>query len=115
MGAPKEYASVPSVLTNFDDRMTFFQRMINMIQAEMFDLVYNYFVVGLMEELACKDFPESCSISQLQNGISLTIVNSHPTTAWPRSLTPTIIPIGALQTGPPKPLPEVLIGIHIYV
>lgn len=107
MGAPMDYASVPFGLSDYDNKMTFFQRMANMMQAEMFELIYKFAVTSQMEQVISKYLPNARPIDELEREISLTIINSHPATAWPRSLPPTIVPIGALHTRPAKSLPSV--------
>lgn len=108
MGIPNDYAYVPSVLTDFDDRMTFFQRLVNMLTAESQALVYKYAAIDLVDEMVKKDFPEARTVAEMEKETSLILMNSHPTTAWPRSLPPTIIPLGALHTRPAQPLSSVL-------
>ena len=107
MGAPMDYASVPALSTNFNDKMTFFQRMANMAASEIFFLVFRCVLLSNIKVKVERDFPNSPSIEDLQSEISLAIVNSNPATAYQRSLPPTILAIGALHTRPAKPLPKV--------
>ena len=39
----------------------------------------------------------------------------HPITNWPRSLPPTIVPIGALHTRPAEPLSQVRYSFHFFL
>ena len=107
MGASMDYATVPSFTSDFNDKMSFFQRMANMAITEVSIRLYELSIVGMIEEITKKDFPDSRSIAELQKETSLAIINSHPTTTYPRSLPPTVIAIGALHTRPAKPLPQV--------
>ena len=108
MGVYQEYASIPTAFSDISEtRMTFFQRLGNMMQSEMFTLFYKMFVRNLMEGMTQKDFPGSRSYAELERETSLFILNSHPTTARPRSLPPNVITLGALHTRPAQPLPQV--------
>lgn len=107
MGAPVDYASVPSISTEFDNHMTFFQRLANLVISESFELVCRYAITDLMEDMAREHFPNASPIAKLQKMTSISIINSHPTTNWPRSLPPAVVPVAALHTRPAKSLPEV--------
>lgn len=108
MGAAADYATVPNAFCGFTDEMTFFQRMLNMIQAQLIEIIYRHTIFSLMDELIQKDFPGSPSVEELGKELSLMITNSHPVISYPRSLPPTVISIGALHTRPANPLPTVL-------
>ena len=107
MGASSDYASVPTIFTDFDDQMTFMQRMINAIQSELTEFVIKSFVLGPLEKRVRIDMPEGRPLSEIKRDASLLLLNSDPITNWPRQLPPSVIPIGALQTRPAKELPEV--------
>nr|CAG4634841.1 EOG090X07NZ [Alona affinis] len=49
MGVSMDYAFVPSMVTDFDNKMTFFQRLANMAMSELFSQVYRYSVIGMTE------------------------------------------------------------------
>ena len=107
MGASMDYASNPTVLTGFDDQMSFIERVSNAVQAELFSIVQNWWVIGPLEERIRRDIPGAKSLNEIRGRASLLMINSHPSTDWPRSLPPNVIPIGALHTRPAKPLPQV--------
>lgn len=107
LGAPIDYASVPIVFMDFDDKMTFFQRLINFLTGELIKLVRDHFVFKKLDAILQREFPGVKPIVQLEGEASLLITNTHPITNWPRSLPPTIIPIAALHTRPAKQLPSV--------
>jgi glucuronosyltransferase len=108
MGAPIDYASVPLPTLDADDSMTFTQRLMNIIPNEIMGLLLNHYVKNDLEALVKSHFPDSRSIAELEGDASICIINSHPMTSWPRSLPPTMVPIGALHTRPAKSLPEVI-------
>lgn len=107
MGAPMDYASIPTPLTEFDDQMGFFQRLTNALQSELAMIFYNWIVLQPLEERIRGDIPETRALADLMRTASLLVINSHPATDWPRQLPPSVIPIGALHTRPAKSLTEV--------
>jgi len=107
MGVSMDYASIPTALTEFDDQMSFGQRLMNTIQSEVLTLFMDSFLLRSVENRIRIDYPDSRSISEIKKDISLLIINSHPVTDWPRSLPPSVVALGALHTRPAKTLPEV--------
>ena len=107
MGAPIDYAAVPTGLVEFDDHMTFFQRLMNIIPNEIFNVVRTHYIIKDQDKLVQSHFPNARPIAEVEGEVSICIVNSNPMTNWPRSLPPTIVPVGALHTRPAEPLPKV--------
>ena len=107
MGATMNYASVPTPFTDFDDKMTFGQRLMNAVQSEAMSLFMDWYLLRPLEEKIKTGYPDARPVSEIKKDISLLLINSHPATDWPRSLPPSVIPIGAIHTRPAKPLPEV--------
>lgn len=108
LNVPQEYASVPVGMGDYGSQMTFMQRMGNFLSTELFFLVRKAFWLNMLKDVTNKDFPNSRSISEIERDSQLCIINSHPATAWARPLPQNVIPIPALHTRPPKPLPQVL-------
>ena len=115
MGVPMNYATVPSINTDFDDKMNFFQRMGNMGLMEVGTRFYDWSINSMIDEMTKKDFPDSRTIAELQKETSLAFVNSHPTSSYQRPLPPNVIPIGALHTRPAKPLPQVKNNLYYFI
>ena len=107
MGAPIDYAVVPTALVEFDDHMTFSQRLMNIIPNEIFKLVRTHYIIKDQDVLVKRHFPNARPIAEVEGEVSICIVNSNSVTHWPRSLPPTIVPVGALHTRPAEPLPKV--------
>lgn len=107
MGGPVEYASVPTMLTDYDDKMTFCQRIMNILSGEILKPVRNYLILNKLDTILQREFPGVRSIVELEGEASLFLLNTHHVTNWPRSLPPTIVPIGAVHARPAKPLPPV--------
>lgn len=104
--APKDYASIPTPLTEYDDQMTFFQRIFNAFSNEMLSVINTYTIVKPVDDIIKKHFPGAKTVFEVFGDASISLINSHPATNWPRSLPPTMIPIGPLHTRLPKPLPK---------
>ena len=115
MGAPIDYASVPTILTDFHNQMTFFQRIMNVMSSEMLIPVRNWLILRKLDAIVQREFPGARPIIEFDGEASLYIVNTHHVTNWPRSLPPTIIPIGAVHAQPAKPLPQVKDKIGILI
>ena len=111
MGVLMDYAVIPTSLTEFDDEMNFVERFINAAQSEVLKIFIEWFIFRPLEDRIRMDMPVNKPLLELKKGASLLIENSHATTDWPRSLPPTVVRIGALQTRPAVALPEVN---HIY-
>ncbi|XP_059353288.1 UDP-glycosyltransferase UGT5-like [Daphnia carinata] len=97
MGAPLDYASVPIHTTDFVTPMTFTQRLMNIIPT-MGCLISHSIVKSY--------FPGARDIEEVLGEASICMINSHPMTNWPRSLPPSMIPVGPLHTRPAKTLPQ---------
>ncbi|XP_046443557.1 UDP-glycosyltransferase UGT5-like isoform X2 [Daphnia pulex] len=108
MGAPADYASVPLMLAEYDEQMTFTQRLINTFSGEFMKYFRNFYIFTKLDAIVQREFPGVKSIVELEGDASLYITNTHPVTNWPRSLPPTILSIGALHARPTKQLPPAL-------
>ena len=107
MGIPSDFASIPSGLSDFTDKMSFLQRVANTVSAMMFTAVMDHFFTGTIDKIHKQHYPNARSVFDMAKDMSLVLVNSHPTTAWQRSLPPNVIPIGSVHTRPAKPLEQV--------
>ena len=107
MGAPADYASVPLMLAEYDEQMTFAQRLANVFSGEFLKYFRNVVIFKKLDAIVQGEFPGVKPIVELEGEASLYITNTHPVTNWPRSLPPTILSIGALHARPAKQLPPV--------
>lgn len=107
MGVDMDYASIPFPLTGFDGQMTFHQRLTNFKMAHTFRSLRQSLVFDVLDSYVKKDFPNARPTAEMMKEASLVLVNSHPTTDWPRSLPPSVIPIGAPHVGQTGELPDV--------
>jgi len=110
LGASADYASVPTAYADLSDQMTFWERLWNLRLTYEFHSLQRkttYIMEDYIRQL--NDFPNLFkSLSEFRKEVSLVLVNSNPTTDWPRALPPNIVPIGAPQAKPAKPLSEVI-------
>jgi len=108
LGVSPDYASVPTAYADLDDQMTFWERLWNLRVTHEFLSMQREMIKDLEEYVReLNDFPDFRSLKEIRQSVSLVLVNSNPTTDWPRGLPPNIIPIGAPHAKPPKPLPGV--------
>lgn len=104
---PHEYATVPSGVGDEESNMSFMERLINMLSTESFKILRKIFLINMMDNYVKKEFPNSRAITEIERDAELCFINSHPATAWTRTLPPHVIPLGALHVRPAKPLPNV--------
>ena len=108
MGVAQEYANVPSMFGVYNDQMTFFQRMENLLASEIILQVRKIILLRMLDQVIRKDFPNARPIEHIERDAKLCLANIHPATAWVRSLPPNVIAVGAMHVRPPKPLPDVI-------
>ena len=105
MGVPHHLASNPTVYTDYDNRMTFSQRLANTLELIVLTAARNALIINPLNSKLRRDFSEIRTIQEVEKNISLCIVVSHPTLNYPRPLPPTVIEVTGLHIKPPKPLP----------
>lgn len=106
-GVSLDYASIPPILGDHGNPMTFFQRMTNMVVNEALLVIRHYYLLSTFDKLVSKDFPNARPISVIERDAELILANIHPITSWLRSYPPSFIPVGAMHVRPPQPMPEV--------
>ncbi len=110
LGASSDYATVPTAYADItsDDQMTFWERFWNLRVTYEFHSILRECTKNMEDYIRKLDkFPNFRSLSEFQKEVSLILVNSNPTTDWPTALPPNVIPIGAPQAKPARPLSEV--------
>ena len=101
---PAEYASIPSILLDYDTNMNFFQRVANVISSEMMAAARSFLMQPIVDAIVQERHPGVRSLAEIGREASLCLMNHHPTTAHPRPLPPNVIPIGPLHVRPAQPL-----------
>jgi glucuronosyltransferase len=107
MGTDSDYASIPFPQTGLDVKMTFAQRLTNIRKAQSFHSLRQSHIFDTIDDYVKKDFPNARPSGDFMKEASLVLINSDITTDWPRSLPPTVIPIGAVHARPAQELPLV--------
>uniref|UniRef100_A0A1B6LY74 UDP-glucuronosyltransferase n=1 Tax=Graphocephala atropunctata TaxID=36148 RepID=A0A1B6LY74_9HEMI len=105
-------AHVPDYATfAFTNRMSFFERLKNAVSAVVSLTYYHFHHLPRHEEIVRRhvadfDIPP---LEDLARGVSLTLVNTHPTVGYPQLFTPNMIPVGGVHIEPDKPsLPKTI-------
>uniref|UniRef100_A0A182RDT2 UDP-glucuronosyltransferase n=1 Tax=Anopheles funestus TaxID=62324 RepID=A0A182RDT2_ANOFN len=113
MGLQTPWSFVPHMVLSYEDDMNIFQRAYNVILSS-FDSVYRrYKYLPQADQLAREVFgelakePDSLpSITELEQSISVILVNSHPILSIARPSIRGLVDIGGAHIRAPKPLPD---------
>uniref|UniRef100_A0A182W6E0 Uncharacterized protein n=1 Tax=Anopheles minimus TaxID=112268 RepID=A0A182W6E0_9DIPT len=115
MGLQTPWSFVPHMILSYEDDMNFLQRAYNVLLS-MCDSVYrNYKYLPQQDQLAREAFGELTtapdrlpSVTELEQSISVILVNSHPILSIPRPSIRGLVDIGGAHIRTPKPLPKEL-------
>jgi len=107
MNVDQEFASVPNLNFELVTPMNFQDRLFNLVATKILLLARKIFVLWYVDEMARKDFPDARPAEKIQQDAALCLVNLDRATSTPRSLPPTMIPVGAMHCRPAEPLPKV--------
>lgn len=102
------YSFVPSVMTTYDDKMTFLQRCYNTFSHLLFKFYNDILVYPAQKQLYEEYFKDAPPYHETIINASLHLINSNTIFETPRPYLPSMIPIGGLQIQEPKKLPQVL-------
>ncbi|KAG4070679.1 hypothetical protein HA402_013599 [Bradysia odoriphaga] len=111
MGLRTSWSFVPHMITNYSDRMTFFQRVHNTILslADAFYRKYYYLPAqnDIVQEIfgSIESLQPIPSVEELEKSISIMLINSHISIVPPRPSMPGLIDIGGAGIRAPKKLP----------
>ncbi|XP_074789733.1 UDP-glucuronosyltransferase 2B31 [Denticeps clupeoides] len=104
--APSPLSYIPVPGSGYSDRMTFIQRVKNMLFYSII-LVQDRFVVGPHYKALCdKYFDEGCDIVTLIQSADIWLMRLDFVFDFPRPTMPNVIYMGGFQCKPSKPLPE---------
>lgn len=108
-GNPDNPAYIPNVFGTFSNKMSFSQKIENVIISLFYSAYYNYFVgVKNDEEVSMKYFGEyGASIRTDILNDSLLLMNTHYSVHFPIPLVPNIIEVGGIHLEVTKRLPKV--------
>ena len=108
VGNPQLLSYTNSYVLPFTDHMSFFQRMTNFIIHNSLLYYRKFHHLPAMDNIAQKYFGKSAPLpSEIENNISLVMVNTHFSMDYPRPLVPAMITVGGLHVNPGRELPKV--------
>lgn len=111
LGDDEHDSYVPFILSSFTNRMTLFERTMNLLSNRVFMSLttwhFSYVQSFLIEN---RIIPNCPSLKDIEKNMSLIFINSHPVFSYPRTLPPQVIEVGAMHCRPAKPLPDVSSG-----
>ncbi|XP_069681767.1 UDP-glycosyltransferase UGT5-like [Periplaneta americana] len=104
---PENPSYIPHHFLGHSDRMTFFERMLNVFYQETTKWAYHKYMDIPTQKIARKYFGESLPpLADIARNTSLLLVNSHFSLNQPRPFVPNIVEVGGMHITPPKPLPQ---------
>ena len=99
---------VPIALTPFSDHMNFWERTINVVVANLFILVKDFYFSAKNEPIYRKHLGEDLpGIPEIVQNVSMIFTNSHFALSHPRPHLPDVVEIGGMHCRPAKPIPKV--------
>ncbi|CAG9854065.1 unnamed protein product [Phyllotreta striolata] len=96
---------VPNLLTDYNTKMNFWQRLRNTYYHIVGELFVNFKLLPAHNKLMKKHFPDAPELSTLASNGSLVLLSTHVSMSDPVPLQQNIVPIGGYHVSPPKPLP----------
>ncbi|XP_029035422.2 UDP-glucosyltransferase 2-like [Osmia bicornis bicornis] len=106
IGTPHNPAYMPSLFSSYDQRMTFWERLMNTFQTNMVSLQLNYYL-SEQEVYLKKYFGLNATIAELYGDISIMLINSHHSLNGISPKIPSLIDIGGVHVkNDSTPLPS---------
>jgi hypothetical protein len=107
VGNPQPLAYVPETLIGFSYKMTFSQRLVNVLAYVVKLGMYHFYMFPQQDKLIKKYFPNVPNdIYDVMYNTSIVLLNSHPSIHQPVPYVPSMIDVGGLHLKPPKKLPK---------
>ncbi|XP_041056220.1 UDP-glucuronosyltransferase 1A1-like [Carcharodon carcharias] len=104
---PQPLSYVPRILSGNTDRMTFLQRMKNVLLSLLEPLLC-WFIYSPFEELAQRFLQRDVTLVQLLSQTSIWLLRYDFTLEYPRPLMPNMVLVGGINCKDRKPLPQEL-------
>ncbi|XP_041056222.1 UDP-glucuronosyltransferase 1A1-like [Carcharodon carcharias] len=105
MQCPRPLSYVPRILSGNTDRMTFLQRMKNVLLSLLEPLLC-WFIYSPFEELAQRFLQRDVTLVQLLSQTSIWLLRYDFTLEYPRPLMPNMVLVGGINCKDRKPLPQ---------
>ncbi|XP_068086153.1 UDP-glycosyltransferase UGT5 [Anabrus simplex] len=109
VGNPSTFSYIPDTFLNFNDHMTFPQRIHNTLIGVIELLVRELYYLPQQDAIMRKYFNNSGpipDIRELERQTSLLLLNSDVSLSYPRPMVPNAVQVGGMHIKPPKKLPE---------
>ena len=101
------YSYVPHPFLSYTDKMTFSQRMTNVLLSQYENFAYHAFHLPNQEKLYNKYFPNARkSFNEIYKSSAIIFLNNHVSSSFARPYLPNMIEIGGIHVEPAKPLPK---------
>ncbi|CAG9861071.1 unnamed protein product [Phyllotreta striolata] len=105
-GNPENPSYIPTLFLDYNDEMTFLQRVENTLMWAYSKFIHEYWIAQVGNEFSKKHL----GVDLYEGGdalynISLLLLNRHFTYHTPRPLSPNVIEVGGIHIKKPKPLP----------
>lgn len=109
VGTPTPLSYVPHPFLNFSNRMTFIQKMFNILLTIFNRIELELFLLK-QQEIYDKRFvgANKPTLNQIRKNVSLVLLNQHFTTNYPQPYVPNMVEVGGIHINRngPKPLPD---------
>jgi len=107
-GNPSPVSFVPNVMTGYTDKMTFYERTINLLVESFIRAVMDFYLKPSIEAAYREKLgPQAPSADEVMKRTSLILSNSHFSIASARPFLPDIVEVGGMHCRPANPLPKV--------
>lgn len=107
-GNPTHPAYIPNIMMPYSDKLTFWQRTVNLIAGIYENFYYENFILSIGEKNVKKYFGYNSSlIKDLVLNMDLLFMNSHFSLSLPRPLVPKIVEVGGIHVTKEQRLTDV--------
>jgi glucuronosyltransferase len=111
-GNPSHPAYIPNIFMDCSDRMSFFERVENLVAGLVHRFYYDAVLMEKGEDTAREYFGEDLTpLRDIVFNTSLLLVNTHFSLNLPRPLVPAVVEIGGIHVGKVNKLPRVSIYV----
>uniref|UniRef100_T1GPS3 UDP-glucuronosyltransferase n=1 Tax=Megaselia scalaris TaxID=36166 RepID=T1GPS3_MEGSC len=98
VGSPTPPSYVPNPFLGFSPKMTLLERIGNLAQAHFDRIFFDFFYLQRQINLYNEFFPEpKPSLNSVRKNVSLVLLNTHFSLAFPRPYAPNMIEVGGMQ------------------
>nr|AHX56949.1 UDP-glycosyltransferase 211F1 [Strigamia maritima] len=103
---PQPRSYVPSSLSPYGSKMTFFQRLDNVVSWFGMRLIMDYIFIPHVQGIIAKHLPENPSVMEARQMVSFAMTNADPVITSPRPSVPNVVNVGGMHCKKPNPVPK---------